>query len=134
MCRAAAITVGPVVKVIQQILCSRRLWGCTAYKCTCSCEEFWEKRHLIPRRSSNFVKSVRSHEPLVGPWIHPDGCYPALFPFSSSGLQKWREEGKRMCGTRAVCFSNMSVTAVGSEWRRKEAGELCCAQRKSACV
>lgn len=43
-------------------------------------------------------------------------------------------EGKRMCGAGAVCFSNVSVTAVGSEWRRKEAGELCCAQRKSACV
>lgn len=49
-------------------------------------------------------------------------------------MQKWREEDKKMCGTHAICVSNMSVTAVGSEQRRKETGEVSYAQRKSACA
>lgn len=54
--RLAATAVEPVIKAIQQILCSRRLLGCIVYKYICSYGKFWEKRwHLIPRRSSSCI-------------------------------------------------------------------------------
>lgn len=135
-----ATAVNPVIKVIQQILCSGKLLGCIVYKDIHSYGKFWEKRcHLIPRMSSSYVNlsglmslwlGLRYLQmTLPSRWL----C-PALFPFSSSGVQKWKGEDKRMCGTCAACISNISVTAVGSERRRKETGETCCAQRKSACA
>jgi len=52
--------------------------------------------------------------------MHPDGCYLALFPSSSSGVKKRREEDEILCGTCAVCFRIVSVTAVGSEGEERK--------------
>lgn len=46
--------------------------------------------------------------------MYPDGCYLPLFPFTS-GVKKRREEDEILCGMCAVCISNISITAVGSE-------------------
>jgi len=54
--RLMATAVNPAIKVIQQILYSRRLLGCIVYKYICSYGKFWEKKwNLIPRRSSSCV-------------------------------------------------------------------------------
>lgn len=65
--------------------------------------------------------------------MYPDGCYLPLFPFTSE-VKKIREEDEILCGTCAVCFSNISITAVGSEGEGKKQVKVCCAQRRSACV
>ena len=82
----------PVIKVIQQILCSRRLLGCIVYKNICSYGKFWEKRwYLIPRRRSSCV-NLSGLMSLIGPWIQPDDsaqlCFLSVLPRCRNGERK----------------------------------------------
>lgn len=88
--KLAATSAEPVIKVIWQILCSRRLLGCIVYKYICRYGKFLEKSwHLIPRRSSICVNLSGS---LIGPQIYPDDS--AQFCFLS--VPQWCRNGDKM--------------------------------------
>lgn len=92
--KLAATSAEPAIKVLRQILCSRRLWGCKVYKCICRYGKFLKKSwHLIPKRRASCVSLSSS---LIWPQIPPDDS--AQFCFSSSGVQKWREDDKGCVG------------------------------------
>lgn len=100
--RLVATAVEPVIKVIWQILCSRRLLGCIIYKYICSYGKFWEKRwHLIPGRSSSCVNLSG----LMSLWLclgYPDDSAQLC---SLSVLQGYRNGERKIkgCVAHVLC-------------------------------